>query len=78
MYKRQVYGTKPYVYNGQLIEGWHVTFKDGKVVEHGAEKHASLLAELLSTCLLYTSARGAPLTASNVLRMIWSRHWVST
>ena len=44
-----VYGTKPYVYNGQLIEGWHVTFKDGKVVEHGAEKNASLLAELLST-----------------------------
>ena len=44
-----VYGTKPYVYNGQLIEGWHVTFKDGKVVEHGAEKNAGLLAELLST-----------------------------
>ena len=44
-----VYGTKPYAYNGQLIEGWHVTFKDGKVVEHGAEKNASLLAELLST-----------------------------
>lgn len=44
-----VYGTKPYVYNGQLIEGWHVTFKDGKVVEHGAEKNAALLAELLST-----------------------------
>lgn len=33
-----VYGTKPYAYNGQLIEGWHVTFKDGVVVEHGAEK----------------------------------------
>ena len=44
-----VYGTKPYVYNGQLIEGWHVTFKDGQVVEHGAEKNADLLAELLST-----------------------------
>ena len=44
-----VYGTKPYVYNGQLIEGWHVTFKDGQVVEHGAEKNANLLAELLST-----------------------------
>ena len=44
-----VYGTKPYVYNGQLIEGWHVTFKDGKVVEHGAEKNAALLAELLAT-----------------------------
>ena len=33
----------------ERIEGWHVTFKDGKVVEHGAEKNASLLAELLST-----------------------------
>ena len=44
-----VYGTKPYAYNGQLIEGWHVTFKDGKVVEHGAEKNAELLAELLAT-----------------------------
>ena len=44
-----VYGTKPYAYNGQLIEGWHVTFKDGKVVEHGAEKNAALLAELLAT-----------------------------
>ena len=44
-----VYGTKPYVYNGQLIEGWHVTFRDGAVVEHGAEKNAALLAELLST-----------------------------
>ena len=44
-----VKGTRPYVYNGQLIEGWHVTFKDGVVVEHGAEKNADLLAELLST-----------------------------
>lgn len=44
-----VYGTKPYVYNGQLIEGWHVTFRDGQVIEHGAEKNANLLAELLST-----------------------------
>ena len=25
-----VYGTKPYVFNGQLIKGFHVTFKDGK------------------------------------------------
>ena len=44
-----VYGTKPYAYNGQLIEGWHVTFKDGCVVEHGAEKNGLLLAELLAT-----------------------------
>lgn len=44
-----VYGTKPYVFNGQLIEGFHVTFKDGKVVEHGAEKNAELLGQLLDT-----------------------------
>ena len=44
-----VYGTRPYVYNGQLIDGWHVTFQDGKVVEQGAEKNADLLAEMLST-----------------------------
>lgn len=44
-----VYGTKPYAYNGQLIEGWHVTFKNGRVVEHGAVKNAALLAELLTT-----------------------------
>ena len=44
-----VYGTKPYVYNGQLIQGWHVTFKDGKVIEQGAEENAALLAEMLST-----------------------------
>lgn len=44
-----VYGTKPYAYNGQLIEGWHVTFRDGKAVEYGAEKNAELWAELLQT-----------------------------
>ena len=42
-------GTKPYVFNGQLIKGFHVTFKDGKVVEHGAEEGAELLGQLLST-----------------------------
>lgn len=44
-----VYGTKPYAYNGQLIEGWHVTFRDGKAVEYGAEKNVALWAELLRT-----------------------------
>ncbi len=43
-----VYGTKPYVYNGQLIEGWHVTFKDGKAVAHGAQKNDDLLEKLLT------------------------------
>ena len=44
-----VYGTKPYVFNGQLIKGFHVTFQDGKVVEHGAEEGAELLGQLLDT-----------------------------
>ena len=44
-----VYGTKPYVFNGQLIKGFHVTFRDGKVVEHGAEAGAELLGQLLDT-----------------------------
>ena len=44
-----VYGTKPYVFNGQLIKGFHVTFKNGKVVEHGAEVGEELLTQLLDT-----------------------------
>ena len=44
-----VKGTKPYVYNGQLIEGFSVTFKDGKVVAHSAEKNDELLAQLLES-----------------------------
>ncbi len=44
-----VYGTKPYVFNGQLIKGFHVTFKDGRVVEHGAEEGADLLGQLLDS-----------------------------
>ena len=44
-----VYGTKPYAYNGQLIKGFHVTFKDGRVIEHGAEENAALLGELLDS-----------------------------
>ena len=53
-----VYGTKPYVFNGQLIKGFHVTFKDGKVVEHGAEEGADLLASCWTpTRVPATSAR---------------------
>lgn len=44
-----VKGTKPYAYNGQLIEGFSVTFKDGVVVEHSAEKNADLLGQLLDS-----------------------------
>ena len=42
-------GTKPYVYNGQLIEGFSVTFKDGVVVDYSAEKNAELLGQLLDS-----------------------------
>lgn len=44
-----VKGTRPYAYNGQLIKGFSVTFKDGKVIAHSAEENDELLAELLAT-----------------------------
>ena len=44
-----VKGTKPYVYNGNLIEGFSVTFKDGEVVEHSAQSGEALLGQLLDT-----------------------------
>lgn len=44
-----VYGTKPYVFNGQLIKDFYVRFENGKVVEHGAAEGADLLGQLLDT-----------------------------
>lgn len=44
-----VYGTKPYVYNGNLIKDFVVTFKDGKVESFDAKEGKELLAQLLST-----------------------------
>ena len=44
-----VYGTKPYVYNGDLIEDFVLTFKDGKVVDFDAKTGKDLLAQLLAT-----------------------------
>lgn len=44
-----VFGTRPYVYNGQLIEDFTVTFKDGKVIAHSAAKNAELLGQLLGS-----------------------------
>lgn len=44
-----VYGTKPYVFNGQLIKDFYVRFENGKVVEHGAAEGAELLGQLLDT-----------------------------
>ncbi|MEG1049219.1 MAG: aminopeptidase, partial [Oscillospiraceae bacterium] len=44
-----VYGTKPYVYNGNLIKDFVVTFKDGKVVDFDAKSGKELLGQLLKT-----------------------------
>lgn len=44
-----VKGTKPYVYNGNLIENFSVTFREGKVVEYSADKGQELLGQLLDT-----------------------------
>ncbi len=44
-----VYGTKPYVYNGNLIEDFWAKFKNGKVVEYGAREGEDLLGQLLDT-----------------------------
>ncbi len=44
-----VKGTKPYVYNGNLIENFSVTFKDGRVTEFSATKGEALLKQLLDT-----------------------------
>jgi len=44
-----VYGTKPYVYNGSLIDEFVLTFKDGKVVDFDAKVGKDLLEKLLNT-----------------------------
>ena len=44
-----VKGTKPYVYNGQLIKGFSVTFKDGRAVEWSADENEELLGELIGS-----------------------------
>ncbi len=44
-----VYGTKPYVYNGNLIVDFCVTFKDGVVVDYDAKEGKELLGQLLNT-----------------------------
>lgn len=43
-----VYATLPLSYNGELIENFHLVFKDGKVVEAHAEKNEDLLKKMLS------------------------------
>jgi len=42
-----VYSSKPLSYNGNLIENFNLTFKDGKVIECHAEKNEEVLKNLL-------------------------------
>ncbi|MCL2574233.1 MAG: aminopeptidase [Defluviitaleaceae bacterium] len=44
-----VYATKPLVHMGDVIDGFWLKFKDGKVTEYGAEKNQHLLEKLLTT-----------------------------
>jgi len=45
----KVVATKPLNYNGRLIDGFWLQFKDGKVVDYDATKEKDALANLLST-----------------------------
>ncbi|MBQ3587405.1 MAG: aminopeptidase [Oscillospiraceae bacterium] len=69
-----VYGTKPYVYNGDLIDDFVLTFKDGKVVDFDAKTGRELLAQLLNTdegaCRIGEVAlvpASSPITKENIL-----------
>ena len=44
-----VYGTKPYAYNGGLIDGFMLRFENGKVAEFDAKQGKDLLGQLLKT-----------------------------
>ena len=43
-----VYASKPLIYNGNRIENFHLTFKDGRVVDFGAETGQETLKELIN------------------------------
>lgn len=44
-----IMNSKPLVYNGNLIDNFKLTFKDGKVVDFSAEKGHEILKKLLET-----------------------------
>lgn len=43
----RVYATKPLCYQGKMIDGFHLDFKDGKVVDFAAEKEEETLKNLI-------------------------------
>ena len=44
-----VYSTKPLIYDGNQIEEFYFTFKDGKVVDYGAKEGKEYLTNLIET-----------------------------
>ena len=44
-----VYATKPYVYNGDLIDGFWFRFENGLVTDFGAKQGEELLRKMLET-----------------------------
>lgn len=69
-----VYNTRPLVYNGNIIDGFHLVFKDGKVVEAHAETGNEVLQKLIAiddgACRLGEVALipyESPISLSNVL-----------
>lgn len=44
----KVVASKPLLYNGTLIQNFYFEFKDGKVIDHGAEEGLSTLSELVN------------------------------
>lgn len=44
-----VHATKPYAYNGNVIEGFWLRFEKGKVVEYHADRNEEVLGKLLDT-----------------------------
>lgn len=43
-----VYSSMPLIYNGKLIDNFHLTFKDGKVVDYDAETGKEMLASIFA------------------------------
>ena len=69
-----VYSTMPLSYRGELIENFHIVFKDGKAVEWKADKNEELLGEMLTmddgACRLGECAlipKDSPISESGIL-----------
>lgn len=69
-----VYNTKPLVYNGNIIDGFALTFKDGKVIEAHAKTGEDVLKKLIAidegACRLGEVALipyDSPISLSNIL-----------